>query len=155
ACSSDHHIYVINGARKQIKRHVFIDEWMSTLYVSASERNRPARIIAGFEDKKIQIYGSNLQTPRQTIATPQGIKIVCADEASPGREQAPDIIGGSIERSVYAYTRSGKLLWEYPTIDRVRSLTIKDIDEDGRAEILVGSEDLNLHVLDSNGHLKW
>jgi outer membrane protein assembly factor BamB len=153
ACVSDHHIYVISGTKKQVKRSQYIDDWISCLYVSAPTRQGPVEIIVGSEDRKIYLYGNNLSAPLRTIDTPQGIKIVYARH--PGDDGGPEIIAGSLENAVYAYTRSGTLLWEYQTQDRVRAICVKDIDGDDAVEILVGSESRNLHVLDSQGHLKW
>ncbi len=153
ACSSDHRIYVMSGAKKQIKRSQYIDDWISCLYVTAPTRQGPVEIIVGSEDKKLYLYGSNLSAPFRTIDTPQGIKIVHAYNSK--EEGGPEIIAGSLENTVYAYTRGGALLWEYQTQDRVRAICIKDIDGDDAVEILVGSESRNLYVLNSQGHLKW
>src|SRR5262249_9752556 len=38
---------------------------------------------------------------------------------------------------------------------RIRALTVKDIDGDKHDEIIIGSEDRNIHVVDYKGHLKW
>ncbi|QBD80392.1 hypothetical protein EPA93_32240 [Ktedonosporobacter rubrisoli] len=152
-CSANHHVYVISGTKKQIKRAPFIDTWMSSIYVNAPGRQSSAEIIVSSEDKKLYIYGSKLDAPLTTIDTPQGIKIVHAYEAhEPG---VPEIIAGSIENTVYAYTRAGELLWEYRTLDRVRAICIKDIDGDDKIEIIVASESRNVYVLDYHGHLKW
>ncbi|TMC18849.1 MAG: hypothetical protein E6J34_16170 [Chloroflexi bacterium] len=201
ACSSDHHVYVISWTKKQIKP-VFVDAWMSSIYLTAPDRRHPAEIIVGTEDKKICIYEDGFDGPRQTIDTPQGISIVCAHPAPSGlsREgflaagsrgvapggvsgvspdasslpapegdaqknlplkapsrgaQVPEIIAGSLENAVYGYTRSGTLLWQYDTRDRVCDICIKDIDQDGQLEIIVGSEDRNVHVITSDGKQKW
>ncbi len=166
ACSSDHHLYLVSGvshisgtrqirALPHVKRDPYIDEWMSSIYVSAPDRQGPVEIIVGTEDKKLRFYDGKLDAPYKTIHTPQGIKIVCAHEPAPHEENVPEIIAGSIENTVYAYRRSGDLLWTYKTQDRVRAICIKDIDGDGKIEIVIGSEDRNVHVLDSAGHLKW
>ena len=46
---------------------------------------------------------------------------------------------------------SGKLRWEFKTGDWIRALFVCDINGDGEAEILVGSKDKHLYVLDGAG----
>jgi outer membrane protein assembly factor BamB len=159
ACSSDHHIYVISGTKKSITRTSYMNEWMSSFYLLAQERRSTPTVIVGTEDKKLCFYGRDLATPLQTISTPQGIKIVAAYDAmqaprAPG-EQIPEVIAGSLENTVTAYSRHGRLLWNYHTYDRVLAIAIKDLDGDGRVEIIIGSEDRNVHVLSNDGKLKW
>jgi outer membrane protein assembly factor BamB len=162
-CSSDHHLYIVNGVagtQGQLKlepkiRHThFIDKWMTSLHVSAAIRQGPGEIIIGSAEKQIKIYDrSNLHEPMKTIDTPQGIETLYAN--TPKEGDFPEIVAGGINNTVYAYTRSGKLLWEYTTRDRVRAVCVKDIDGDDQVEIIIGSEDRNVHVLNSKGRLKW
>jgi outer membrane protein assembly factor BamB len=159
ACSSDHHIYVISGTKKSIKRRMPIDQWMSSFYLLAPDRRSTPTVVVGTEDSKLCFYDNDLSTPRRTIHTPQGIKIVYAYDATqtphPPGEQVPEVIAGGLENRVYAYTRQGRFLWDYPTQDRVLTIAIKDLDGDGRVEIIIGSEDRNVHVLSNDGLLKW
>jgi hypothetical protein len=67
----------------------------------------------------------------------------------------PEVIAGSLEDTVYAYSRHGRFLWAYRTQDRVLAIAIKDLDGDGRVEVIIGSEDRNVHVISNDGHLKW
>ncbi|HZO71728.1 MAG TPA: PQQ-binding-like beta-propeller repeat protein [Ktedonobacteraceae bacterium] len=161
-CSTDHHIHMLSGIHqtsrtRQIKPTAesthYIDEWMSSIYVNAPGRHESAEVIVGCEDKKIYIFQDNLDTPSQIISTPQGIKVLSAH--TPENDDDIEIVAGSLGPYVYAYTRKGVLLWQYPTQDRVQAIAIRDIDDDGKVEIIVGSEDRNLHVLDCKGHLRW
>lgn len=153
-CSSDHHVYIVSGSQKQKQRNAYIDDtWMSSICVTASNRRSAAEIIIGSEDKKLYIYGSDLQTPIETILTEEGVRIVRA--YTPVEEHTPEIVTASLGNRVYAYTRHGKCLWTYETRDHIRAICIKDINGDGKVEVLVGSEDRNIHVLDNTGKLLW
>lgn len=155
-CSTDHHIYIIDGVKGSVRRKTYIHDWMSSFSVSASGSSL-AEIIVGSEDKKISLYEDTLDAPVKTISTPQGISIVCSREVrmAEQEESTPEIVAGGIGGEVYCYTRAGNLLWHYKAWDSVLDLTLQDIDGDGEAEIIIGSEDRNVHVLDSRGHLKW
>lgn len=153
-CSSDHHVYIVSGPQKQKQRNAYIDDtWMSSICVAAPNRRSPAEIIIGSENRKLYIYGSDLQTPIETIITEEGVRIVRAYTPSEG--QAWEIVTASLGNHVHAYTRHGESLWSYETRDHIRALGIKDINGDGEVEVLVGSEDRNIHVLDNTGKLLW
>lgn len=153
ACSSDHHVYILSGARKRTQRNILVDTWMSSICVTSTGNKDQAEIIIGSEDKKLYIYESNLDTPVGTIGTPEGIRLVRAHTAH--RANEPEIIAASLGNSIYAYARNKTRLWEYETKDHIRAIRIKDIDGDGKAEVLIGSEDRNIHVVDSTGYLLW
>src|SRR5439155_931894 len=72
---------------------------------------------------------------------------------SDGRD--PEIVVASLGTSVYAYSWHGKPLWTYKSRDHIKAACVKDINNDGKVETLVGSEDRNIHVLDNTGHLLW
>lgn len=46
-----------------------------------------------------------------------------------------------------------RLRWRFPIDDQIRALYVADIDGDGRAETLIGSENKQLYVLSSTGKL--
>jgi outer membrane protein assembly factor BamB len=156
-CSSDHHIYTINGVQKTIKPSSYVDEWMSCFSLLSAGKKRQIEVVVGTEDRKLCFYNSDFSAlTRETILTPQGIRIVCAYHApQQAHERVPAIIAGSLENGVYGYSRSGTLLWSYKTADRVLSVHVQDLDGDGMDEIIVGSEDCNVHVLNSQGVLLW
>jgi outer membrane protein assembly factor BamB/archaellum biogenesis ATPase FlaH len=156
-CSSDHHVYILDGTKKQNRREALInDSWMSSICVRVPHTQGPSEIIIGSEDKKLSIFGSDLQEPIATIHTEEGVKIVRAH--APTGENTPEIVAASLGNHVYAYSRNirGEIpLWTYETRDHIRAVCIKDINGDGKVEVLVGSEDRNIHVIDSTGHFLW
>ncbi len=153
-CSSQHHVYILSNSHKQKLRSASIkNTWMSSICVIAPNRRSTAEIIIGSEDKKLYIYGNDLKEPRETLPTDEGVRIVRAHAPTEGH--TAEIVTASLGRRVYAYSRSGGRLWFYETRDRIRAICIKDINNDGKDEVLVGSEDRNIHVLDNSGKLLW
>jgi outer membrane protein assembly factor BamB len=47
------------------------------------------------------------------------------------------------------------LMWTYETHGETGSPVIADVDDDGKKEVIIDSSDGYVHVLDSNGNLKW
>jgi outer membrane protein assembly factor BamB len=72
-------------------------------------------------------------------------------------EKSPDyIVIGSEDRFIHVIdSESGQLRWKYRTNGWVRSVFMKDIDGDGQDEILAGSGDKDLYVLNIQGELLY
>lgn len=151
-CTSDHKVYLISGAKWHEKRQLPLDYETACMYVSGGNKQRPSEILTGSE-KKINIYSNGFSVPTRTITLPRDITLVHAHTKA--EDDTPEIIAGSTNRWVHAFTRQGILLWKYEVQDRVQAVDIRDIDGDGEVEVIVGSEACNIHVLDSKGERRW
>jgi len=141
-----------------------LDANISSFYVNAYSRNGPFEYIFGSLDKKIFVYRNDPETHSHTIEVdpPRGITAVCAH---PTRDDTSlNIVAGSADNTtaditIYGYTRSGKPLWTYQIKGTAQvkalQLHIEDINDDGKLEIVIGSSDRNVHVLNHEGHLIW
>lgn len=150
-CSSNQHVYILGKTEDEFQIQ---DTFMSSICVLAPDRQGLPEIIIGSERNKLYIYQDDLDVPpRATIPTKEGVKIVRAHQ--PAQDHMPEIITASLGNHVYAYTRGGDNLWCYETRGQIHTIALKDVNNDGKAEILVGSQDCNIHVLGSDGHLLW
>jgi outer membrane protein assembly factor BamB len=141
-----------------------LDANISSCYVNVYSRNGPVEYIFGSLDGKIFVYKNDLKTQPQTIDVdpPRGITAVCAH---PTRDDTSlNIVAGSADNTtaditIYGYARSGQPLWTYQIKGTAQvkalQLHIEDINDDGKLEVIIGSGDRNVHVLDSQGHLIW
>ena len=69
-------------------------------------------------------------------------------------ERSSDIIIASEDRCAYAFDyHTGEQRWKFPTNGWVGAVCSYDINGDGKAEILIGSADEHLYVLDQQGQL--
>jgi outer membrane protein assembly factor BamB len=168
ACSTDNTLYVISGViRNGQKGHQVIgcdvmsshtlDEPLTSFYVTDGGRRGPLDIIVGSKNKKIVIYRRDLTQPQRVIEPPREIRVVSAHITH--KDDNPMIVAGSegdVDHMVYAYTCHGTTpLWAYETKGRIEALCIREIDNEGNTQIIVGSQDRNVHVLDQHGKLKW
>ncbi len=168
AYSTDGRISVIKGSwRDKLKKHAPLneevkqewqfDEQLSSLYVTADGKRGPFQIVIGTKNRKIVVYGRDLAQPLRTIEGLQGIRVVSACISH--ENDTPVIVAGSegdADHTIYAYTlNEAEPFWKYKTKGRVEALCIKDIDGDTKLEVIVGSQDRNVHVLDQRGNLKW
>lgn len=166
--STDGRVSIIKGAWRdklkkrqqvsdEVKPELQFDEHLSSLYVNADGKRGSFQIVIGSKNKKIEMYGRDLAQPLRTIEPPQGIRVVSACISH--EDDRPVIVAaseGDADHTIYAYTRNNaEPFWTYKTRGRVEALCIKDIDADDKLEVIVGSQDRNVHVLDQHGNLKW
>lgn len=66
------------------------------------------------------------------------------------------VLAGSRDNKVYALDKNGVLIWSYDTDHVVRQILVQDINNDGKLEVIVGSEDCYIYVLQcETGALLW
>lgn len=164
-CSSDHQIYLIGCVpgkdRKKrtmqpevLKSYPVDDALICSIVFKTEYKN--LEVILGSENNKIYIYRHGLEQSPEQIPTSQGVRIIQFYPSKKKHKDAPDIIAARTDQYVAAYKYSDKEeLWKYKVWKRVRSLTVSDIDGDNHDEIVIGSEDRNIHVINDQGHLKW
>lgn len=161
ACSESGRIYVLNEEGNIVpdKDLVLTGERINCLFIDKDRKQEAStirRIIVGTEDNKIYIYDSRSQNllhpPIQS-----NIAVLSTLYSYAGEKEM--IIAGSVDGHVYAfdiYDRENALpIWEYETAGHVRSIRTGDIDKDKISEVVIGSEDGYVYVLDEVGKLKW
>ena len=68
----------------------------------------------------------------------------------------PEVIVGSDDCNVYAFSAAGELRWAFETGGRVRSSpAVADLDGDGILEVIVGSDDGKIYALSAQGERRW
>lgn len=66
------------------------------------------------------------------------------------------VVVGMRNNKVTALTETGKPIWRYHAGQVIRSIRVADINQDGKAEVILGSEDFGIHVLScETGELLW
>lgn len=153
----DHVIYLMDheGTIQREFRLENSEDIPSTIYVHKEYCDREAdaasEVIVGLTNGKVLIYDNDLSHLITSFETGQEIRMLCSSNYD-----NYEIITASRKNHVCLHTREGVLRWQYTSIrGRVRALHIRDIDGDGHPEIIVGSEDCSVYVLNHEGHLKW
>lgn len=176
ACSRDGRVHALSSSGDFIwERVVGKKGWIGTVVVCRilKEGEDPeVRIFIGTREGKVYVLNQNGGTiskdgkvydiddngevahPEEEIEaywynTSFVIRQIYVDPAHPDT-----IIFGSEDRCVYALDyKTGDLLWKYQTNGWVRAVFSCDIDGDGKAEILAGSVDKSVYVIDQQGKL--
>jgi outer membrane protein assembly factor BamB len=150
--ASNHAIYLVSNKKAREHRPLKLEYETACMYISGVGKQGLSEVLLGSE-KRINLYEEGLRAPANPIDLPAGIGQVHAHTRT--GDERPEIIAGSTNRTVYAYTRKREYLWEYEVWDRVLAIAMGDIDSNGEVEVIVGSEDRNVHVFNRWGQLLW
>ena len=148
-CASNHTVYIVSDKKARAHR---LGYETACMYISGGSKQWPSEVLIG-SDKRIAMYGEGLHTSPYMIPLPEGIRLVHAHTKK--GDERPEIIAGSTNRTVYAFTRRGEPLWDFEVWDRVQAIAMWDIDSNGEVEVIIGSEDRNVHVLNDQGQMLW
>jgi outer membrane protein assembly factor BamB len=67
----------------------------------------------------------------------------------------PEMICGAIDSCVYAFRRSGELLWEFLTGEEISAIAFADLNGDSIPETIAGSMNGYVYALDAQGQEIW
>lgn len=172
--SRDGRIHCLSSKTGKLRwlREIGARAWVGTIAISgrAGPGEEAVRIIVGTRDGKVYVLDSE-----GCLLTKDGTKLFFNEDGQPlDRQLAQDaywlninhvirsicidplrqsrIIIGSEDRCVYGLDlRTGEQLWRYATGGHVRSVFACDLNGDKQDEVLCGSVDGNLYVLDLQG----
>jgi outer membrane protein assembly factor BamB len=130
-------------------------DWVTSAHAADIDGDGEIEVLIGSRDGFVRVLtnkGSpkwHVEQPSEWVGIVRGINNIDAKDAT-------RLVFGSRKSQVYAYNETGDFLWQYSTMQVVRSIRICDINHDGKDEIIIGSEDWSVHVLSSTtGELLW
>jgi outer membrane protein assembly factor BamB len=149
--SDDGHVYVLNATNGALAGQ----------YPGAADpplsgiRSSPAvaggRLLFGCEDGNVYCLSFPECNLRWTNATGGAVSSspALADlDGSPLTD--PDVVVGSFDNSIYAFSAAGVRLWNTPTAGPILATpAVADCDADGVPEVVIGSMDGHLYVLNA------
>jgi outer membrane protein assembly factor BamB len=176
AGSREGRIYCLSRTGKlRWRRDIGTRAWIVTIGLSGTAvggKENAVRIIVGTRDGKVYVLDGEGR-----LATRDGRKLSFDGEGKPldlqqakeaywfsidhairsiyvAPQQPSHIILGAEDRRAYALDfQTGEILWTYETRGWVRTVFVCDLNRDGEDEVLAGSTDGNLYVLDMQGNL--
>ncbi len=147
---------IINSEKARSTTALRFPEEVSSFYILAPGNQIASDILIGTKSGKAHLYTNNFEKAARVFEMPTAVQRVYASEPDEsGKYRNPQLLISTAENVLFAYTRGGNCLWTYATRSRILALCVKDLDGDGRLEVLIGSEDRNIYVLDDNGNLRW
>ena len=115
---------------------------------------KTTEILLGTEQRQLLLYTGAFQNQTTTFELPVDIQFIFVPPPVEGLVRTPEILLVA-PNQILAYTRGGKLSWDFNIHALVLSVFAADLEHDGRLETLVGSENRNLYLLDDQGQVRW
>lgn len=172
ASSRDGRVFALDKAGEILWERIIGSKRGVAAVIGFSENKaNPVRVIAGTRDGKIyaldqdgRTIGKNgrayafgkdgwtLERDEEQAASWLDTNDAVICQISADLALSPDIIIGSEDGLVYALNyETGELHWKFPADGWVRAVFVGDINRDGDAEILAGSNESTVYILSAEG----
>ncbi|HVU66105.1 MAG TPA: FG-GAP-like repeat-containing protein [Ktedonobacteraceae bacterium] len=133
------------------------DDWVTSVHSGDIDGDGELEVVIGSRDgyvrvltRKGELKWSEIEEHGEWVGCIYGV------DSANALDSTRVIVGMRNHNRVVGLTETGKRLWTYTAGQVVRRVRVADIDQDGKAEVMVGSEDFSIHVLNSeNGELRW
>lgn len=165
--SEDRSVHVLDGETGKLLWKRLTKGWVRCVFVKDIDGDGNDEILAGSGDKNLYIFNTQGDL-LYAFDTGYRVYFLAAAQVEANgpvfifmSSNRKDIMSWQLERSE-AMQWQHKLIWQRSPrdkdpllINRIHSIFVQDIDNDGVAEVLAGSEDGHLIVLDQQGGLLW
>ena len=131
------------------------DDWISCVHAADIDGDGDIEILASSRDGNVYILTKRGGLKWRFDGSKGWVGAVLGIDNFMAKSEVR-IIAGSRDNTIYALNKTGHIEWKR-TIDMViRQILVQDINQDGKDEVIVGSEDQCVYVLDcTTGELLW
>ncbi len=163
--SEDRHVYVLDYKTGELRWKYETNGWVRNVLAYDINKDGLDEILVGSVDKNLYIFTSQGKLS-QIYTFDQALHTLAASDIN--HDGIVEILVGTDGKELYAFVpepagdryisihaKAKQTRWCYRLDNRPLALIVADIDGDGKSEILVGSEDQHIYVLDEHGKLIW
>jgi uncharacterized protein (UPF0216 family) len=140
----------VSGGVRGVSVYTQHTEYDDTFIALATINNSLDCDIDKMFDNSLEVIKGN-RTPSWGFKHKDWVLFVVSDDINCDGES--EIIIGTEDKKILAFSSTGKLLWQREATERVRALSIADLFGDGKKYIIAGSDDTFVYIYDSNGVL--
>jgi hypothetical protein len=113
-------------------------------------------VVFGSTDGKVYcLSGTGDLKWYQAFGVPVDSSPIIVDLDMDGEPEVLVDVHWSYPYDVYCLSNTGAVKWKFSTMVQQSSPTVADVDGDQKLEVVIGSYDNELYILDSGGNLKW
>ena len=130
-------------------------DWVTSVHAADIDGDGDIEVLVGSRDGSLRALTKKANRKwearqvNEWIGTVYGINNIEAGDRT-------RVVVGTRKNNVIAYDETGQELWHYPINQVVRRVRVFDINNDDKAEVIVGSEDHCIYVLScETGQLLW
>lgn len=130
---------------------------ITSIWTGKLAKNDPERIVVGNAAGKIAVLDQlgQLIWEQQVPLYKDAQAVVYFMSADLSGDGNRSLIVGSDNWYHYAFSSTGKLLWEYLSIHPSSAGTAVDLDGDGKQEVIAGTQYYSWHAITPDGKKKW
>lgn len=130
-------------------------DWVSSVFAADIDGDGDIEVLAGSRDKTAYILSKRGGLKWKFANSQEWTGAICGVDTSYSTQKTRVIVG-SRDNKVYAFDEVGRPLWTYTAGHVIRQVLVQDINNDGRPEIIVGSEDRRIYALSAEtGGCLW
>jgi outer membrane protein assembly factor BamB len=131
-------------------------DWVTSVHAADIDGDGDIEVLIGSRDGFVRVLTNKGNPKWQVVEQPHEWVGIVRGINNTEAKDATRVVSGSRKSQIYAYNEVGDLLWQYSTVQVVRSIRAYDINHDGKDEIIIGSEDWSVYILSSTtGELLW
>ena len=159
--SEDRCVYILDYKTGELIWSYRTKGWVRAVCSSDINGDGKAEILAGSVDKYLYVFDEQGQLLTQYYMGQPVQKIFAKDIDKDGNIEilvgtdGKDLVALSYHREEGASYGRIQKKWRAVLDNRVLSVDVTDLDNDGRNEIVVGSEDKHIYILDERGNIIW
>ncbi len=130
-------------------------DWVSSVHAADIDGDGDVEVLLTARDGNIYILTKRGLLKRKLKPAGEWARTIRGIDNAEAVDKTRIVIGLR-DSTVQAFDETGGLLWEYQTGHVVRQVRVSDIDQDGKTEILVASEDQYIYALSGEaGEVLW
>ncbi|MBE3560287.1 MAG: PQQ-binding-like beta-propeller repeat protein [Ktedonobacteraceae bacterium] len=131
-------------------------DWVTSVHAADIDGDGDYEVLVGSRDGSVRALTRKGQVKWQhEESCGEWVGSVFAINAADALDRVR-VITGARDGAVVALNDLGKVLWSYRAGQVIRRIRVLDINRDGRAEVLIASEDCSVHALACDtGELLW
>ncbi|MBO0791991.1 MAG: PQQ-binding-like beta-propeller repeat protein, partial [Ktedonobacteraceae bacterium] len=122
-------------------------DWVTSVHAADIDGDGDIEVVAGSRDGSVRVLtrGGQLkwQQREESLSWVGAVQCISNKDAT----DATRVVIGARNGKVIAFSERGEEIWRYQAGQAIRRIRVEDVDQDGKVEVLVASEDCLVHVL--------